>query len=532
MQHQKALTILDVAKLRKRSGLGVLSVCTVHADSKGVRTVLKRSRNKASKARREPRAFDNDDVDARTDRRQQMQMAVALSISDDVKSSCKLLWTRLRPIFSALAHAHIDGSVHPTYKELSKFQDIATYLRTRMKKTKGSRPSAWNVFILRTVVMQDLLLETDECSYAMVAAAAWEGGFCDKDAWRASRNVKTMFLCADRVPPGCNADEDIGAQDGAPAAPPPRPEDDAGLDALTLSVDERTACTDVWTRLQGVFRTLAHAHIDGSVHPTYKELQTFQVIYAFITARMRKTDRPSTWSAFILRMVVIQDAGVLAAHCSPAMVVAAVWEAGFCDRDAWRSAKNVKTMFVYAEFYGDESKYSHAWPSPWLDTSVVPLRFKHRLAAAAAMICNATDNHNLVYVCSGMDFLLPRTYMYYKELKEAFCKGTDGTFVPISVQQWCSDTGFFDGGRLQRALALDRDDNFQLQDVGFVKQPDAGAGQYLWLPVVAYYVADMEARAASASSASALSSLSLTPLLDVLRSATDWTALSLRVACC
>ena len=448
------------------------------------------------------------------------RMATLLAVDEDVKSRCKQLWERLQPMFRGLAHAHIDGSVHPTYKELSKFQDITTYLQTRMRKT-GGRPSAWNVFILRTVVMQDLSLKADECSYAMVAAAAWESGLCDKDAWRASRNVKTMFLCADRVPSGYQ----IGNEHEL-CRTVQSPEEEAPTDALAWTPAAKAACADLWARLRPVFCTLSHAHIDGSVHPTYKELQAYQVISAFITTRMRKTDRPSSWSAFILRMVVMQDLALQVDECSPAMVVAAVWEAGFCDRDAWRSAKNVKAMFVYAEFYGDESKYSHAWPSPWL-AKTVPVRFKHRLAAAASMICNATGNGNLVYVCSGMDFLLPLTYLYYTGLKDALCSGHDDALRSVSVQQWCRDTGFFEDGRLERALALDRDDGFQLQDVGFVKRRDAGERQYLWLPVVAYYIADMETRSSRGGCKSG-SSLCLTPLVDMLKIAPDWSGLSLR----
>ena len=297
-------------------------------------------------------------------------------------------------------------------------------------------------------------------------------------------------------------------------------EAEAEAEVEDKDTDDDRECKRVWRNIEPIFKTLQHAHLDGSVFATRAQLLAYKAVTKYIASRMRRVNihAPACWkgTVFVLQTLIVQDTGIPSATLSPAIVAAALWEADMCDKSAWMMARSSKAMFVAAEFYADERRFRNALATPWL-SAAVPAKFKHRLAAAVSVIVHATQNMRLQYTVSGMDFLLPATFSYYEALQRDIMRagGTTSDLAAhkpyVTVAEWCASTDFFGNGRLARALALDRDDNFQLQDVQFRKTDTRQ--QYAWLPAVAFYLTDMETSTAS---------IVATPLLEVLKTIQHW----------
>jgi hypothetical protein len=259
--------------------------------------------------------------------------------------------------------------------------------------------------------------------------------------------------------------------------------------------DEEVYGKKLWNTLSPIFRyDLAHVCLDGATVPTYTQLARYDDIVAYLTSRMKRTCKPSGLHVPIVRTLIMRELGVPASCCSMAMVTAAIWQSGLCDKDAWRSARCADAMYVQGEFYADETRFNHVRKSLFHDARV-PVRFKHRVAAAVAVVSHASANPRLLYICCGMDFFLVPLYTYYQALRREMARhGLDAVQCSrtcMTVRDWCTQTNFFQAPRLQRAVAMEGTlDNALLQDVPFRHTRDER--QYMWLPAIAYYLAVME----------------------------------------
>ena len=306
------------------------------------------------------------------------------------------------------------------------------------------------------------------------------------------------------------------ASAAAAAAVPVKLSDTTTRRALTA--DEERGRRLWRSTLSPIFTTqLLCSNLDGSTVPTYVQLSCYDDVCTYLQTRMKATRKDSGLHVNILRTIIMREVGLTTEQCSVAMVAAAIWENGLCDKDAWRVARSADAMFIRAEFYSDEARYNCVRKSVFHDPGV-PVRFKHRMAATVAAIYHAARNPNLAYICSGMDFLLPAAHAYYvalrREITRKGCEATCLTYGKIPTADWCRTADFFRSPRLARALAVAGSmDNALLQDVPCIATGDFR--QYTWLPAVVFYMADME---------TVSTAIMITPLIRDLQAARSWDA--------
>lgn len=251
--------------------------------------------------------------------------------------------------------------------------------------------------------------------------------------------------------------------------------------------EDLLASKELWKTIQPIVGiALRPANLDGSVMPTVSQLLAYGRIKAYFRRGMRKTPQTSPYLQLrILHTIAVRETGVFERDCSLALVAAALWELNLCDKNSWRLKTRPETMFVCAEFYSDETRFRLAPVGICMDATV-PVRFRHRLVAAASTICHALRDEGklLTYSARGFDALLLPVYKYYLKL----IRGGQSATPTVTAEQWCAH--HFSDDMLEDANAAGPMDNVCLNDMPC--DAESGVEVYTWMPVMAYYLAHME----------------------------------------
>lgn len=134
--------------------------------------------------------------------------------------------------------------------------------------------------------------------------------------------------------------------------------------------------------------------LTGGMYPSLEEADMFPLVVDFLEVNMRSTTVKSPHLTLATMFTIVRSKFPTGGtNICDAVIAAAIWKCGFCDRGEWKVESRPERMHLFAEWLGEESSLRACEPTLFADTSVPP-KFRKRLALVGQAIFGYIYTHD------------------------------------------------------------------------------------------------------------------------------------------